>query len=111
VLKEGCSLGANCTILPGLSIGRWAMIGAGAVVTRNIPDFGLAVGVPGRLRGWVCRCGKKLSAINNSRWVCSCSRQYEQIAEKVLREFPITNGFKRHRIPRSPKIISDLRFQ
>ena len=48
ILRQGCSLGANATILPGLTIGRWAMVGAGAVVTRNVPDFALVVGTPAR---------------------------------------------------------------
>ena len=78
LLKEGCSLGANCVILPGLTIGQWAMIGAGAVVTHDVPDFGLVAGVPARLRGWVCRCGKKLTSPAGSRWICSCGRTYTQ---------------------------------
>jgi UDP-2-acetamido-3-amino-2,3-dideoxy-glucuronate N-acetyltransferase len=86
LLQEGCSLGANCTILPGLTIGRWAMIGAGAVVTHDVPDFGLVVGVPGRLRGWVCGCGNKLTSPGDSRWVCSCGRTYDQKNGNELRE-------------------------
>ena len=78
LLKPGCSLGANCTILPGLTIGRWAMVGAGAVVTRDVPDFGLVFGVPARLRGWVCSCGNKLVPDTGGRWICSCGRAYEQ---------------------------------
>jgi acetyltransferase-like isoleucine patch superfamily enzyme len=57
LLKEGCSIGANATVLPGLTIGRYAMVGAGAVVTRDVPDQGLVAGRPARLRGFVCRCG------------------------------------------------------
>jgi acetyltransferase-like isoleucine patch superfamily enzyme len=76
LLKEGCSLGANCTILPGLTIGRWAMIGAGAVVTHDVPDYALVAGVNARLMGWVCRCGNKLTASAGSRWICSCGRTY-----------------------------------
>ena len=78
LLKEGCSLGANCVILPGRTIGRWAMIGAGAVVTHDVPDFGLFYGVPARLKGWVCRCGHKLALTADSHWICSCGRTYEQ---------------------------------
>ena len=80
LLKQGCTLGANCVILPGLTIGRWAMVGAGAVVTHDVPDFGLVIGVPARLRGWVCRCGKKLTSPADSRWICSCGRTYDQKA-------------------------------
>jgi UDP-2-acetamido-3-amino-2,3-dideoxy-glucuronate N-acetyltransferase len=60
LLKRGCSIGANATIAPGVTIGAFAMIGAGAVVTRDIPDHGLAVGCPARLVGRVCACGVKL---------------------------------------------------
>jgi len=86
LLKEGCSLGANCVILPGLTIGRWAMIGAGAVVTHDVPDFGVVVGVPARLRGWVCRCGNKLTAPAGSHWICSCGRTYDQKNGSEMRE-------------------------
>lgn len=61
LVKEGASLGANCTIVCGLTIGRYAFIGAGAVVTRNVPDYALMYGNPARQRGWVCQCGEKLS--------------------------------------------------
>ena len=64
-LRQGCSIGANATILPGLTIGRWAMIGAGAVVTRDVPDFALVAGNPARSRGWVCRCGQKLGNLTS----------------------------------------------
>ena len=60
--RRGASLGANSTILCGHTIGRYAMVGAGAVVTRDVPDYGLVVGNPGRLTGWVCACGVKLAA-------------------------------------------------
>ena len=56
----GASIGAHTVILPGVTIGRWAMIGAGSVVTKNVPDFGLVLGSPARLIGHVCMCGKKL---------------------------------------------------
>ncbi len=57
---EGAALGANATIICGITIGRWAMIGAGAVVTRDVPDQGLVVGNPARLIGYVCKCGQRL---------------------------------------------------
>jgi UDP-2-acetamido-3-amino-2,3-dideoxy-glucuronate N-acetyltransferase len=62
VLKFGCSIGANSTIAPGVTIGRFAMIGAGAVVTKDVPDYGLAVGCPARVVGQVCACGQRLPA-------------------------------------------------
>jgi len=57
---RGASLGARSTILPGLTIGAWAMVGAGAVVVRDVPDYGLVLGTPARLVGWVCPCGERL---------------------------------------------------
>lgn len=60
VVKEGASLGANSTIVCGHTIGRFAMVGAGAVVTKDIPDFALVVGNPARIIGWYSEAGKKL---------------------------------------------------
>ncbi len=59
-VKRGASLGANSTIRCGVTIGVWSMVGAGSVVTRSVPDYGLVVGNPARLRGYVCTCGEKL---------------------------------------------------
>ncbi|MEW5984373.1 MAG: acyltransferase [Acidobacteriota bacterium] len=61
LVKRGATLGANCTVVCGHSIGRYAFVGAGAVVTRDVPDYGLALGVPARIVGWMCRCGARLS--------------------------------------------------
>jgi UDP-2-acetamido-3-amino-2,3-dideoxy-glucuronate N-acetyltransferase len=60
-VKRGASLGANSTIVCGLTIGRYAFVGAGAVVTREVPDYALVVGNPARLSGWMCACGIKLT--------------------------------------------------
>jgi acetyltransferase-like isoleucine patch superfamily enzyme len=60
LVRMGASIGAHATIVCGVTIGRWAMIGAGAVVTRDVPDYGLAYGNPARLHGLVCPCGEKL---------------------------------------------------
>ncbi len=62
LVKQGASLGANSTIVCGHTIGRFAFIGAGAVVTKDIPDYALVVGNPGRISGWMCGCGVKLAA-------------------------------------------------
>jgi UDP-2-acetamido-3-amino-2,3-dideoxy-glucuronate N-acetyltransferase len=61
-VRRGASLGANATVVCGVTIGEYALIGAGAVVTRDVPAHGLVVGVPGRRVGWVCRCGVTLPA-------------------------------------------------
>lgn len=60
VLKNGCSVGANATVVCGIVIGRYALIGAGSVVTRDVADFALMVGVPARRSGWVSIAGNKL---------------------------------------------------
>lgn len=60
LLREGCSIGANATIVCGHTIGKWALIGAGAVVTDDVPDHALMLGVPARQAGWVCECGERL---------------------------------------------------
>lgn len=59
-VDDGAAIGANCTILPGITIGRWAMIGAGAVVTRDVPPYALVIGSPARRLAWVCACGERL---------------------------------------------------
>ncbi len=64
-VRRGATLGANATIVCGTTIGAWAMVGAGSVVTRDIPDYGLAWGNPARLRGFVCPCGSKLERVNS----------------------------------------------
>lgn len=60
VVEDGASIGGGCTILPGVTIGRSAMVGAGSVVTRDVPDHGLVVGNPARLVAYVCECGTRL---------------------------------------------------
>ncbi len=60
VLKQGASVGANATVVCGHTLGRYCFIGAGSVVTKDVPDFALLVGNPARITGWVCQCGVKL---------------------------------------------------
>ena len=60
MVKEGASVGAGAIILPGVTVGRWAMVGAGAVVVHDVPDYGLVYGNPARLTAFVCPCGRKI---------------------------------------------------
>ncbi len=84
LVKAGATLGANCTIVCGVTIGRYAFVGAGAVVTRDVPDHALVVGNPARQIGWACTCGEKLD--DNFR--CGmCGAIYQQ-KETGLQERP-----------------------
>ncbi len=74
LVKTGASIGANATIVCGHTIGRWSMIGAGAVVVSDVPDHALMLGNPARISGWVCECGMTLK--NNLQ--CSCGRNYRK---------------------------------
>jgi acetyltransferase-like isoleucine patch superfamily enzyme len=85
-LRQGCSIGANATILPGLTIGRFAMVGAGAVVTRNVPDFALVAGNPARFRAWICRCGQKIGPLGQGGALCACGHGYELQTDQSLQE-------------------------
>jgi UDP-2-acetamido-3-amino-2,3-dideoxy-glucuronate N-acetyltransferase len=79
LVRRGASLGANSTIVCGHTIGRYAFVAAGAVVTRDVPDYALAVGNPARVTGWMCACGIKLAAGSRppERVVCgTCGSEY-----------------------------------
>ena len=77
LVKEGASIGANATIVCGHTVGRWALIGSGAVVTKNVPDYALMLGVPAEVKGYVCECGANLHFKGNSA-ECACGRQYKK---------------------------------
>ena len=83
LVKEGASLGANCTIICGSTIGRFAFVGAGSVVTKDIPDFVLVVGNPARIVGWMSEAGKKLNFDENGYANC----------EKSKKRYKLENGF------------------
>jgi len=83
LVRKGATIGANATIICGHTLGKYCFIGAGTVVTIDVPDYGLVVGNPGRLRGYVCHCGNKLeievSVENVDPCTCqSCGRGFEK---------------------------------
>ena len=73
VVKRGASLGAGAIILPGITVGEFCMVGAGAMVTKSLPPYALAVGSPARVRGWVCRCGHPLAFGSDAAMCTECS--------------------------------------
>ena len=75
MVKKGASIGANATIICGNTIGEFAFIGAGAVVTKDVPAYALIIGNPGRQRGWMSEYGQKLIFNSKNRAECSQSKQ------------------------------------
>jgi UDP-2-acetamido-3-amino-2,3-dideoxy-glucuronate N-acetyltransferase len=76
VLRHGCSVGANATVLGGIEVGRYAIIGAGSVVTRNVPAFALVVGNPARIVGWLDMQGNKLQQLSENKFQDASGRKY-----------------------------------
>lgn len=83
LVKHDATLGANCTIVCGHTIGEYAMVAAGAVVTHDVPAYALMVGVPARQKGWVCQCGQILTL---GLHCPDCKRQYSLVAGGELKE-------------------------
>jgi UDP-2-acetamido-3-amino-2,3-dideoxy-glucuronate N-acetyltransferase len=84
LVKRGASLGANSTVLCGHTIGRYAFIGAGSVVTRDVPDYALVYGNPAVVRGWICRCGVKLEFATRFRTECeACGAAYSKEGQLI----------------------------
>jgi UDP-2-acetamido-3-amino-2,3-dideoxy-glucuronate N-acetyltransferase len=75
-VRYGASIGANATIVCGSSVGEWAFVAAGAVVTKDVPDYALMAGVPARRIGWVCQCGVTLRPEGERAACAECGRTY-----------------------------------
>ncbi len=86
LVKEGASLGANSTIVCGHTIGRFAFVGAGAVVTKNIPDFALVVGNPARIVGWMSEAGKKLMFDKDGMAFCDKAKKRYKLEKGIVHE-------------------------
>lgn len=84
-VRRGASIGANATIVCGVTIGEYAFIAAGAVVTRDVLDYALMVGVPARVQGWMCRCGTRIRLSGPVGKCSHCGCAYEQTAAGALR--------------------------
>ncbi len=80
-VKRGASIGANATVVCGVTIGEWAFVGAGAVVTKDVPPYALCVGVPARVKGWVCQCGVTLTFVGDGAECGECGRRYRKVTD------------------------------
>ena len=76
LIRRGASIGAGVVILPGVTVGEFALVGAGAVVTCNVPAHGLAYGNPARVHGYVCCCGRPLHELENHQWKCEVCDEF-----------------------------------
>jgi UDP-2-acetamido-3-amino-2,3-dideoxy-glucuronate N-acetyltransferase len=79
----GATIGANATIVCGHAVGAYAFIGAGAVVTANIPPYALVFGVPARQHGWMCRCGVQLTVEGGAAYCAACGRGYRAVGDGI----------------------------
>lgn len=90
LVRRGASVGANATIVCGVTLGCYCFVGAGSVVTRDVPDYALVYGLPARVRGWMCQCGEQLLFIEQDgvgRAVCqSCGDAYRKQGQIVVPE-------------------------
>ena len=78
-VERGASIGANATIVCGVTIKRWAFIAAGAVVTKDVPAFAIAAGVPAKVIGWVCECGRRLTFTGDQATCGDCGKPYGRV--------------------------------
>jgi len=88
LVRRGATLGANCTILCGVTIGQYAFVGAGAVVLKDVPPFGLVVGNPARLVGWMCVCGHQIKFENGDGTCPECRQAYVKLGKEVTPHEP-----------------------
>jgi len=81
LVKRGATIGANATIVCGVTIGEYAFVAAGAVVTNDVAPYAIVAGIPARLIGWACECGVRLTFANDHATCSECKRQYRKVGE------------------------------
>jgi UDP-2-acetamido-3-amino-2,3-dideoxy-glucuronate N-acetyltransferase len=94
LVKKGASIGANATIVCGVTLGEYAFVGAGAVVTKDVQPYALMAGVPARRIGWMCQCGERLSDRGEGR-CAACGTTYERVGDgirEIARGTPVGSG-------------------
>lgn len=95
IIKQGATIGANVTIVCGHTIGKYALIGAGTVVTKDIPDYSLFFGNPGSFKGWICSCGNKLNSFDyntiqsNKLLKCNFCGCVYRLNDMILQEYKL----------------------
>jgi UDP-2-acetamido-3-amino-2,3-dideoxy-glucuronate N-acetyltransferase len=83
LVKKGGTIGANVTIVCGNTVGQFAFIGAGSVVTKDVPDYALVYGNPGKVKGWVCQCAEEIGFRSGKAACRACGRRYGKTKDKV----------------------------
>lgn len=84
LVKEGASIGGNATIICGNIVGKWAMVGAGSLITKDVPDYAIVVGIPAKIIGWICECGNKLAFAKGKATCVYCKRLYREENNLVI---------------------------
>lgn len=95
VVKRGSTIGANATIVCGITLGEYAFIGAGAVVTSDVPAYGLMVGVPARRVGWMCQCGERIHVMGGQATCPRCGASYTESSGALRQTTPARVGASR----------------
>jgi len=83
VVKRGATIGANATIVCGHTLGEYCFVGAGAMVTKDVPAYAVVYGNPGEIKGWICECGQPLKFVSSEAGCNSCKRRYRKDGENV----------------------------
>ena len=86
LIRKGATLGSNCTIVCGHTIGKYAFIGAGAVVTNDVPDYALMLGNPARQKGWMCACGTQISFKDDEAVCLACGEKYKRLGTREIQK-------------------------
>ena len=95
VVRKGASIGANATLICGHTVGRYAFVGAGSVVTKDVPDYAIVYGVPAEVRGYICQCGQTIHFSNKNAVCPACGKRYGMSEQdSVVRELDCKNVCK-----------------